>query len=189
MNSPEEVIEQTKRWIEKVVIGCNFCPFAAMPFFQQAINYVVKAGADNRSALEAMMIACRQLDDSPSIETSLVIFPDAFVDFDSYLDLVSLADKLLKKEGYEGVYQVASFHPQYRFADSYISDAANYTNRSPYPMLHLLREKSVEAALNRYPNPQQIPLRNVDFSRKKGTEFMKNLRDQCISGDFGENKP
>ena len=90
------------------------------------------------------------------------------------------AEKLLKRKGYEGVYQLASFHPHYRFAAASAGDAANYTNRSPYPMLHLLKEESIEKALQHYPNPEQIPERNIQFAREKGPAYMKMLRDSCL---------
>ncbi len=180
MQPSNQIIEQTKKWVEQVVIGCNFCPFASKPFKDKAIHYRVEAAGELSEALQLFIRECIRLDEDPSVETSLLIFPDSFGQFDDYLDLVSLAEKLLKKEGYEGIYQVAGFHPQYRFAGSPVSDAANYTNRSPYPMLHLLREDSIESVLKRYPNPENIPERNIAFAREKGVEYMKNLRDNCF---------
>jgi hypothetical protein len=174
------VIEQTKKWIETVVIGCNFCPFATIPFYQQAIFYKVVEEASVHSALTSLALEWKRMEEDPEVETSLVIFTGSFLLFDDYLDLLTVADQLLKKEGLEGTYQLASFHPDYRFAGTLPNDAANFTNRSPYPMLHILREESVEAALKRYPNPGQIPLKNVEFARKKGTGHMKNLLDQCF---------
>ncbi|HMC87200.1 MAG TPA: DUF1415 domain-containing protein, partial [Chitinophagaceae bacterium] len=97
-----------------------------------------------------------------------------------YLELVRLAEKLLKQEGYQGIYQVASFHPLYCFAGAPADDPANYTNRSVYPMLHLLREESVEQAIANYPNPEKIPERNILFARSKGIAYMKKLRDACL---------
>ena len=100
------------------------------------------------------MEECVRLDEDESIVTSLLIFPNAFKQFDDYLDIVELAEELLEANGYEGVYQLASFHPQYIFGGAPVNDAANYTNRSVYPMLHLLREEQIEKALERYPNPE-----------------------------------
>jgi hypothetical protein len=118
-----------------------------------------------------------RLDNDPAIETSFLIFPNAFQQFDDYLDLVSLAEKLLKRKSYEGVYQVASFHPLYLFANSDESDPANYTNRSIYPMLQLLREESIDKALANYKDPEGIPARNINFAKEKGLVYMKMLRD------------
>ena len=175
----EQIIEQTKKWITDVVIGCNFCPFAAKEVKQNTIAYYVEHSADAKVCLESFLQECINLDNDAGTETTLLILPNGFAKFDDYLDLVTLAEKLLKKKGYEGVYQVASFHPLYKFAGSPSNDAANYTNRSVYPMLHLLREASIEAALKKYKSPGAIPENNIAFAREKGTAYMKMLRDAC----------
>lgn len=179
--SSAQVIEQTRKWITDVVIACNFCPFAAREVKRNSIHYQVETGAGLENGLTAFLQECKRLDEKPEIETSLLIFPDAFHAFDQYLDLVGLAEKLLKKKGYEGIYQVASFHPQYRFANAPVDDPANFTNRSVYPMLHLLREESIEKALKRYPEPDSIPQHNIFFARNKGMTYMKMLRDNCLN--------
>ena len=178
---PDElVIQQTKKWITDVVVGCNFCPFASKPLKQDTVHYKVELSAVTRECLETFIKGCMKMDEDAAIETLFIIFPASFEQFDDYLDLVSLAESLLKKEGYEGTYQVASFHPQYRFAGAPLSDAANYTNRSVYPMLHILREESIEKALKKYPDAEQIPERNVSFAREKGVAYMKMLREACM---------
>jgi len=111
---------------------------------------------------------------------TFLIFPGSFKQFDEYLDMVALAEKLVKQHGYEGIYQLASFHPLYLFADSSPDDPANYTNRSVYPMLHLLREESIDKALAHYDKPENIPVRNISFAREKGLVYMKMLRDACL---------
>ena len=179
METAEQVIAQTKKWITDVVVGCNFCPFAAKEMNQNTVHYQVETATDLPNSLQSLLNECKRLEDD-SIETSFLIFSHGFKQFHAYLDLVSLAEKLLKKEGYDGVYQVASFHPLYAFADALPNDAANYTNRSIYPMLHLLREESIEKALAKYPNPDQIPEENIVFARSKGTAYMKMLRDACL---------
>jgi uncharacterized protein len=133
--------------------------------------------------LAELIDECRRLDDHPEIETSFLIFPEGMNDFYDYLHLVHLSEKLIRKQKYEGIYQVASFHPDYVFADAKADDAANYTNRSMYPMLHLLREESLEAALDKYPDPENIPVRNMEYARSKGIDFMKVLRDSCKRAD------
>ncbi|MEO5682562.1 MAG: DUF1415 domain-containing protein [Chitinophagaceae bacterium] len=180
MEITELVIQQTRKWITDIVIGCNFCPFAAREMKQNSIHYQVETSLDAAICLRAFLQECIRLDETIQIETSLLIFPEAFQQFDDYLDLVQKAEKLLKKQGYEGIYQVASFHPQYCFAGATADDAANYTNRSIYPMLHLLREERVEQALEKYPDPEQIPQRNIIFAREKGIAYMKILRDACL---------
>lgn len=173
----EQVIERTKRWITDVVIGCNLCPFAANVVKRQAIFYQVETSAGLEMCLASFAKEIERLDNDEKIETSFLIFPNGFDKFDDYLYLVSLAEKLLKKKGKEGIYQIASFHPLYLFANSKEDDAANYTNRSVYPMLHLLREDSIDRALEHYREPGSIPERNINFTREKGLVYMKMLRD------------
>jgi hypothetical protein len=180
MSSSQQIIDQTITWIQKVVVGCNFCPFAARTLQQHHVHYQVEATMDTALCLDAFLKEIVRLDKELHIETSFLIFSNAFQQFDDYLYMASLAEDLLKEKGYEGVYQLASFHPLYRFGSSVENDAADYTNRSIYPMLHLLRESSIDTAVAHYENPEKIPERNVDFSRKKGLTFMKLLRDSCI---------
>ena len=180
MDTTDKIILQTRKWISDVVIGCNFCPFAAREIKNNAVHFQVETARDLASCLNSLLEECRRLDRSKEIETTLLIFPDAYASFEDYLNLVDQAEKLIRKKGYEGVYQVASFHPLYRFADAPADDAANFTNRSIYPMLHLLREDSIEKALEKYPDPEKIPARNIRFAREKGSLYMKMLRDSCI---------
>jgi uncharacterized protein len=180
MPAAAQIINETKKWINDVVIGCNFCPFAANVVKKQTIYYRVENSTDTAICLEALLAEITRLDDEITIETSFLIFPNNFKEFDDYLNMVSLAEKLLKQKGYEGIYQLASFHPLYLFAGSLETDAANYTNRSVYPMLHLLREADIDKALENYGNPENIPERNINFAREKGLVYMKMLRDACL---------
>ena len=180
MSSSQQIIDQTKTWIYKVVVGCNFCPFAARTLEQHHVHYQVEASTDTTLCLDAFLKELARLDEEPHIETSFLIFSNAFQQFNDYLDMVASAENLLSEKGYEGIYQLASFHPMYRFASSAKNDAADYTNRSIYPMLQFLRESSIDKALAHYENPESIPERNVDFARKKGLTFMKLLRDSCL---------
>ena len=169
------IIAQTKKWITDVVIGCNFCPFAAKEVKRDTIHYQVLQDANTKTALEEVMKLLYQLDGHNNIETTLLILPDSFLLFDEYLRLLELVDKLLKKEHYEGVYQVASFHPHYLFAGSNEADPSNYTNRSPYPMLHFLREDSVTKAIDSYPDIDEVPKRNIAYTKEKGLHYMQGL--------------
>lgn len=174
-------IEHTKNWISKVVIGYNFCPFAARAVNHDRVHYAVMESSDVAAILTQLLAACKQLDEQENIETTLLILPEGFDDFYDYLDLVDAANTVLEEADYEGVYQLASFHPKYLFAGSNEMDAANYTNRSPYPMLHLLRESSIEGALEHYPhNPEDIPDRNIEFAHQKGLLHMQALRQACM---------
>jgi len=180
MSSSNIVIEQTKKWINKVVIGCNFCPFAAHVVKQQSIHYQVEESTDAAVCLETLLKEAERLDEEEHIETSFIIFPNSFSSFNEFLNLVSVAEDLLIQSDYEGIYQLASFHPAYQFAGSTLDDAANFTNKSVYPMLHLLREASIDIALENYTDPEGIPDRNIDFAREKGAIYMKMLRDACL---------
>jgi uncharacterized protein len=173
----EQIIDRTKKWIVDVVIGCNFCPFAANVVKQQTIFYKVEENTEMDACLDSFVHEMKRLDNDATIETTFLIFPNTFQKFDDYLDLLSLAEDRLKRNGYEGIYQVASFHPLYLFVNSDENDPANYTNRSIYPMLHLLREESIDKALENYKEPESIPIRNVNFAREKGLTYMKLLRD------------
>ena len=173
------IIAQTKKWITEVVVGCNFCPFAASELLKESIHYEVLENADIQKVLEAVAAAMQQLNDEPNIETTLLILPFSFLNFYEYLDLVEDAETLLEKEGYEGIYQLASFHPAYLFAESTEDDPSNYTNRSPYPMLHFLREESVSKAVDSYSNIDEVPKRNIKFTHEKGLIYMQQLLAAC----------
>lgn len=177
MNQAETdiVIANTKKWISDVVVGCNFCPFAAKEVKKDTIHYAVLQEATKKTVLESVMQMIYQLDDNNSIETSFLIIPDSFLLFNDYLDLLSLVERLMEKENYEGIYQVASFHPAYLFAGSTPTDPSNYTNRSPYPMFHFLREDSVSKAISSYPDIDKVPERNIAFTTEKGLLYMKQL--------------
>jgi len=180
MDDKERVIDQTKKWINDVIIGCNFCPFAAKVIKQQTVYYQVENSIESKICLDSFLNEILRLDGDANIETSFLIFPNSYVSFDDYLDLVILVEKLIFDKGYEGVYQVASFHPLYQFDGTNYDDAANFTNRSVYPMLHLLREESIEKALENFKSPESIPDTNINFAREKGLVYMKLLRESCL---------
>ena len=120
-----------------------------------------------------------QLDSKEQIETALLIFPNTFDNFREYLEFLDLCQAFLLDMNYEGVYQLASFHPEYQFAGSSDDDPANYTNRSPYPMIHILRESSIEEALKHFPHPEQIPEKNIETARKIGLHEMQKILALC----------
>ena len=166
--SDQLAINATQRWLRTVVIGQQFCPFARQVEERQQIHYAVLSQVTLETALMGVINECIRLQAEPAIATSLLIYPDAFKDFSDFLSLIDLAEGLLHAQGYEGIYQLASFHPDYCFADAPTDDPANYTNRSPYPMLHLLRESSIEQALQHYPDPDSIPAANIKRARQLG---------------------
>jgi hypothetical protein len=169
------VIGKTRQWIESVVVGLNFCPFAKRELRRNAVRFTVGSNGDMADALQQLVDECGHLDAHPETETTLLILPEGFADFMDYLDLAGLAEDLLAEQGYEGVYQVASFHPDYCFADAKQDDAANYTNRSPYPMLHLLREASLDTAIDNHPDIDSIPENNMKKARSLGAGYFRGL--------------
>jgi len=172
-NANQTVIQQTKNWVEEIVIGLNLCPFASQPFQNNSIEYAVSTGDSTEQHLQQLAGCFARLDKSEGIETSLLIYPDAYQKFDDYLDMLDFANHLLDDLDYAGTYQIASFHPDYRFADSAEDDASNFSNRSPYPMLHIIRESGLEKAIANYPNVEQIPENNIKKLREIGYQEMQ----------------
>lgn len=180
MPTSELLIAQTKNWILQVVVGCNFCPFAKKEFLRETIHYEVVRAAGLEKCLESVVQECRRLDENEAIETTFLLFPNGFSAFDDFLKLIEATDEMLVENDYEGIFQIASFHPDYCFADAPTNDPANFTNRSPWPMLHILREDRVSQAVDGFPDVDKIPERNMRFARKKGFVFMKNLLETSL---------
>jgi uncharacterized protein len=166
---------QTKSWLEQIIVGLNFCPFAKKELVNNSIRYHVSQHVKVKEALFELITQCHYLQEHNEIETSLLIYEAGFKDFENYLDLVDYANDLLIEQGFEGIFQLASFHPQYCFADSDFDDAANFTNRSPYPTLHIIREASMAKVLAVYKNPQQIPENNIALAQQKGSDYFQQV--------------
>lgn len=168
--------QNTKDWIEKMVIGLNLCPFAKQPFRTHKIRYVVVEGT-LEDLVKVLVNELKMLvvTEANKIETTLIIHPYLLTNFYDYNDFLGVADTLLQKEHLEGIIQIASFHPQYQFAGTDQDAAENYTNRSPYPMLHLLREASLEHILAHYPQPELIPERNIETLNRLGLERIQTI--------------
>ena len=168
--SKDFVIAATTVWLEKIVIGLNLCPFAKAIHVKHQIRYVV-SNANNSDVLLAdlkqelrLLVAA----DPQQIESTLLIHPDVLTDFVEYNEFLSVCDSAIEELELDGVIQVASFHPLYQFADTKVDDVTNYTNRSPYPTLHLLREESVTQALQMFPDAAWIYEKNIAILRKLG---------------------
>ena len=172
-------IQHTQKWLENVIVAHNFCPFAKRELIKNSIRFEVSEHKDIESCLETLILACEAMDESADIETTLVILSQGFTDFEEYLDLLDISERLLEARRYDGIYQLASFHPNYCFNDAAPDDPANYTNRSPYPMLHLLREASIEASLKNIDNPEAIPLNNIERARSIGLEALASQLEDC----------
>lgn len=165
----KQVKKATQQWLEDVVIGLNLCPFAAKPNRLKQIRIEVCTADEKEREFEHEILACietelKELDThKPDIlETSLIVLPNALSNFDDYNQFLDYAEFLLKRGGWEGTYQIASFHPDYCFADAHPDDDENLTNRSPYPTLHLIREASLEEAIRKYPDTEMIPEVNIE---------------------------
>ena len=174
---PEDPIAATRLWLERAVIGLNLCPFAKAVHAKAQVRWVLAEADTPEALLEALGAELLLLRDaSPEdIDTTLIVHPRVLGDFLDYNDFLEEADALVAELGLEGVLQVASFHPHYRFAGSHPDDIENFTNRSPYPTLHLLREASIDRAVAAFPDPDVIVQRNIETLEKLGREGWDRL--------------
>ena len=180
----ERVIAETDLWVREVVIGLNLCPFAAGPLQRGGVAYRVCGETRPEAIFRALMQEVLVFAETPAetVETELWIVPEGLLHFDDYLDLLYAGEQALEDMGLAGEVQLASFHPRYRFQNAPADDPGNYTNRSPYPMFHLLREQLLEQALANYPAPEAIPQRNLERLRQMGLEALE-LRLARIKGE------
>lgn len=173
-------VRETRKWILDVVIGLDLCPFAAKPFLTDRIRYSELEGEGLQTLLEACIREADLLDQHRTIETTLLILPGQWLEFEDYLDALELCEALLADQGYEGVYQLAGFHPAYQFNGLGDDDPGNYTNRSPHPMIHFIRESSITQAVESYPDIEGIPERNRRKTREMGLHAILALRNACL---------
>lgn len=173
----EEVIAATRRWLERSVIGLNLCPFAKGPHLENRIRFCVSEARSTESLLEDLSVELRALQtaDPKQCETTLLVHPYVLGDFLDYNDFLDSADATVAALGLTGEIQVASFHPSYQFANTSPDDIDNYTNRSPHPALHLLRESSVRRAMTACPDPKVIYEENIRTLRRLGLEGWRRL--------------
>lgn len=179
-SSPVErdaVIAATQCWLERAVIGLNLCPFAKAVHVKQQIRYVVSAATTPEALLEQLMDELQYLADADpeQVDTTLLIHPQVLADFEDYNEFLDVADAALEDMDLVGELQVASFHPDYQFADTDKNDIDNYTNRAPYPTLHLLREDSVERAVAAFPQASEIFEKNIATLRQLGHDGWDRL--------------
>lgn len=171
------IISATREWLERVVIGLDLCPFAKPVYLARRIEFRVSTARASHVLLDDLTRALSDLTsaDPDVIETMLLIHPSALTDFLAYNDFLDEADQVLQDAELDGVIQIASFHPHYQFAGTAPDAIENHTNRSPYPMLHLLREASVERAIDAYGDTDDIPARNIETMRRIGTDGLERL--------------
>ena len=167
---PEQAITLTRRWLERAVIGLNLCPFAKAVHLKQQIRWVVSAAADTTALRDDLVRELECLRNTPAeqTDTTLLIHPFVLRDFDDYNDFLDVADAVIAELGFEGELQIASFHPDYQFAGSEQHDIDNYSNRAPFPTLHLLRESSIEKAVAAFPDAADIYERNIEALQRLG---------------------
>ncbi len=213
MTSESEAIERSTRlWVERMVVGLGFCPFAAAVVNKPGALAVEVVNGDTRDRLQWLLdrlhdlqsdlkqnrnqernkerMQARNQDRQPEsdsnprqnnfVETVLMVMPEGLADFEEFLDFADLAQGLLELHEFAGVFQLATFHPDYRFADSESDDAANYTNRSPYPVLHILREQQVTEVLENFLEPELIPERNIRYARSLGIDDLAERLRNCV---------
>lgn len=172
-----QVIADTRLWLERAVIGLNLCPFARAEYVRNRIAFRVTEATTPEALLTELEVAVRELIaiEPSKIETTLLIHPRVLQDFFDYNEFLGEADALLARMDLEGVVQIASFHPRYQFAGEDPGDMSHFTNRSPFPMLHLLREASVERAVSSGENAATIVARNLKTVRSLGPEGWRRL--------------
>jgi hypothetical protein len=167
-----QIIALTRAWLEEAVIGLNLCPFAESVYRKEQIAYHVSRAENEGTLMDDLIAAIDTLlsADPEEIDTALLIHPHALEDFEQYNEFTAWATDFLAESGLEALVQIASFHPEYRFASTSPEDVTNCTNRSPFPMLHLLREASVDAALTALPEAAQLVEKNLDTLRDLGAD-------------------
>lgn len=171
----QQIIKSVRHWLETSVIELNLCPFAKRELINNRIRFIVTKATTEQQLLQSLQAELELLNRDESVETTLLIHPNTLQYFYDYNDFLGDADALLVQLKLDGVYQIASFHPNYQFADTDINDVKNYTNRSPYPLLHLIREQSLERAIANYPDVEQIPQRNIELLKSLGRDKMRAL--------------
>jgi uncharacterized protein len=175
--SPDAPVRDTRRWLERAVIGLNLCPFAKAVHVKGQVHFAVSTAAQ---ASEVLHDLARELDallamDPAVRDTTLLIVPDCLHDFLEFNDFIGQGERLLRKRRLEGVIQLASFHPAYRFAGTQEDDIGNFTNRSPYPTIHLLREQSIDRAVAAIAQPEAIYEANIETLRRLGRRGWDDL--------------
>ncbi len=173
----QAITEQVNQWLNDVVIGLNLCPFAAKPQRNKQIKIYVSEASTEETLLQDILEQLIELEskEPQELETTLVAIPNMLDDFVDYNFFIDWVEALIKQQDWEGIFQVATFHPDYYFAGTDPDDAENLTNRSPYPIFHLIREESMEKVLKYYPNPEEIPDINIERVSNLSPEERKKL--------------
>ena len=181
MNPADTVMAETRAWVDRAVIGLNLCPFAKAPQVKGLVRYVVSAATDPAALLADLITELEHLAErkADQVETTLLIHPGVLADFAEYNDFLEIADSTVEELDLDGILQVASFHPQYQFEGTEIGDVSNATNRSPYPTLHLIREDSIDRAVEAFPEAERIYETNIATLEALGAEGWAALQQRC----------
>ena len=173
----QEVLDKTRLWLEKAVIGLNLCPFAKAVYVKNQVRLVVSHARHADDLLEELDRELDLLAATPAeeVDTTLLIHPTLFEDFLDFNDFLEIAEGVVDEHGLEGVVQLASFHPRFQFEGTEPEDMGNYTNRAPFAILHLLREDSVERAVEAFPEAEAIFEQNIEVLEKLGHQGWKAL--------------
>jgi uncharacterized protein len=176
-----QTIAHTRAWVDRAVIGLNLCPFAKAPQVKGLVRYVVSPATDPAALLADLITELERLAESPAdkLETTLLIHPGVLTDFADYNDFIEVAEDTVVELDLDGVLQVASFHPQYQFADTDADDVSNASNRSPFPTLHLIREESIDRAVEAFPEAETIYETNIATLERLGAEGWADLQRAC----------
>ncbi len=174
-------IAETRAWVDRAVIGLNLCPFAKAPQIKGQVRYVLSQATDPAALLADLVAELEKLAEAPAerIETTLLVHPCVMTDFAEYNDFLEVVDATVAELDLEGIVQVASFHPQYQFDGTELDDLENATNRSPYPTLHLLREESIDRAVEAFPQAEAIYETNIATMQRLGADGWADLQRRC----------
>ncbi|MEH6629126.1 MAG: DUF1415 domain-containing protein [Motiliproteus sp.] len=184
----EKVISAVRQWVESLVVDMNLCPFAKRELVKNRVRFIVAEATTEEQLLMVLQAELERMTTDPGIETTLLIHPKVLQDFFDYNQFLDYADVLLQQMELEGIYQIASFHPDYQFGGTNFDAAENYTNRSPYPVLHLLREESLARAIDYYPDVDEIPGRNIALMNRLGAAKLQALMHGCLAGAGGNDE-
>lgn len=192
MTTPDSatVADYTRQWLEKAVIGLNLCPFAKAPHVKNLVRISVSQARHLDGFLEDLDRELQLLGDTPAdeLETTLLVHPTLFPDFDTFNQMLDIVDAAVVDNGLEGIVQIAPFHPDFQFEGTDSDDIGNYTNRSPYPTLHLIREDSIAKAAQAFPDASAIFERNIALLEKMGHEGWDKLDIPRCPFDHGKTK-
>lgn len=173
------VVKSVERWLTSIVIELNLCPFAGREYRSDKVRFKESLATTQEALLQDLVVEMSLLTRRPEIETTLLIHPGVLTDFAAFNQFLSFAESVIDAMSLDGVYQIASFHPDYQFAGTAEDEPENFTNRSPFPILHILREDSLEQAIDSYPDTSEIPERNIELMNSLGGQHMVKLLRKC----------